>query len=75
VDAVVLEAVTAIGDRDWARLRPLLHPYVHWISANGETIRGRAKVLRQLEDWSPPAPPARYELRDGQIYRWVQQPE
>jgi len=74
VDPVVLEAVAAAGDRDWGRLKPLLHPYLHWTGPDGETIRGRVNVLRQLGRWPPPGPPARYELRDGQIYRWVQQP-
>jgi hypothetical protein len=74
MDPVVLEAVAAIGDRDWARLRPLLHPYLHWTGPDGRTTRGRANVLRQLGDGPAPGPPARYELRDGRVYRWVQQP-
>jgi hypothetical protein len=74
VDLVVLEAVAAIEERDWNRLRPLLHPYLHWTGADGETVRGRVQVLRRLEGWPPSGPPARYELRDGQVYRWVQPP-
>jgi len=74
VDPVVLEVVAAIKERDWGRLKPLLHPYLHWTGSDGETIRGRVKVMRQLDSWPPPRRPARYEPRDGQIYRWVQLP-
>jgi len=74
MDLVVLEAVAAIEGRDWNRLKPLLHPYLHWTGRDGQTIRGRVKVLRHLGDWPPSGPPARYELRDGQIYRWFQLP-
>ena len=61
---------SAIERRDWERLKPLLHPYLHWTDANGK-LRGRANVLAHLASASPPPPPAAYELRDGQIYRWV----
>ena len=74
MDPVVLEAVAAIADRDWARLRPLLHPYLHWTGPDGQVTRGRAQVLRLLGDGPPAGPPARYELRDGQVYRWTQRP-
>jgi hypothetical protein len=72
VDLVVLEAVSAIGDRDWGRLNPLLHPCLHWTRPDGEVIRGRARLVRQLEGWPPPGAPACCELRGGQIYWWVQ---
>jgi hypothetical protein len=72
MDPVVGQAVAAIADRDWARLKPLLHPYLHWTDPDGRTTRGRDKVLRQLDGGPPPGPPARCELRDGQIYRWLQ---
>lgn len=35
------------------------------------TIRGRTKVLAHLATASPAGPPDSYELRDGQISRWV----
>jgi hypothetical protein len=74
MDLVVLEAVAAIEGRDWDRLKPLLHPYLHWTRADGQTVRGRIRVLRQLGDRPPSGPPARYELRDGQVYRWIEEP-
>jgi hypothetical protein len=58
-------------DRDWAALRPLLHPYLQWTGADNLTIRGRTKVLAMLaERADPPDRPASVELRDNQIYRW-----
>ncbi len=61
----------ALADRDWAALRPLLHPYLHWTGTDGATVRGRTKVLALLgEEAQPPGPPTSVELRDGQIYRW-----
>jgi hypothetical protein len=65
-------ALDAITARDWARLKPLLHPYLQWRSGIGPagTIRGRTRVLAYVEEHPPTEPPATYELRDGQIYRW-----
>ena len=64
-------AITAIESQDWDRLRMLLHPYLHWTAADGNTIRGRTKVLAMLAA-TPDAVhrPSSVELRDGQIYRW-----
>lgn len=62
--------MAALGRGDWARLRPLLHPYLHW-TQDGVTIRGRTKVLAHLADAPASGPPAAYEVRDGQIYRWT----
>jgi hypothetical protein len=70
VDAVVAAALDAIERRDWAALRPLLHPYLHWNGVDGARLRGRTNVLAHLETARRPAPPAEVELRDGQIYRW-----
>lgn len=69
---VVGEALAAIREQDWERLRPLLHPYVHWTDATARSIRGRTNVLEHLASGQPVNRPARYELRDGQIYRWIQ---
>ncbi len=64
-------AYEAILAGDWAGLRLLLHPYLHWTGPNGEAVRGRTRVLAMLqEQLHPPEPPAAVELRDGQIYRW-----
>lgn len=65
--AEVLAAVAA-GDR--ARLRLLLHPYLHW-TEGGRTIRGRTRVLEHLAGQPVTRPPAACELRDGQVYRWT----
>lgn len=70
MDRVVRDAVAAAERRDWDVLKPLLHPYLHW-TEGGVTIRGRTKVLAHLATASPAGPPDSYELRDGQIYRWV----
>ncbi len=70
--ASAVQAVyAALADHDGAKLRPLLHPYLHWVGSDGVTIRGRTRVLALLNDRAtPPEPPATVELRDGQIYRW-----
>jgi SnoaL-like domain len=70
VDDVVQAAHDAMLARDWDRLRPMLHPYLHWIASDGSRLRGRSKVMDRLQSATPPAPPAAVELRDGQIYRW-----
>ena len=68
---VTAAARAAMEDRDWERLRLLLHPYLHWTDRDGSTTRGRRNVLAKLAA-SPaaPPPPASVELRDHQIYRW-----
>lgn len=67
----VREAMLAIAGRDWDRLRPMLHPYLHWQTAGGTVVRGRVKVLEMLgSSAGAPVPPSSVELRDGQIYRW-----
>ena len=55
-------------------IRLLLHPYMHWIRADGTVVRGRTRVLAAMAADSPLEPPAAVELRDGQIYRWVSPP-
>ncbi len=72
MDRVVREVVLAIerGDRDL--LKPLLHPYLRWTGRDGTTIRGRNRVLAHLDQRADVGPPARHELRDGQVYRWVE---
>ncbi len=71
MDEIVDVAHDAIADRDWDRLRPLLHPYLHWTDDRDVTVRGRSKVLAMLAGADPPDRPAAVELRDGQIYRWT----
>jgi hypothetical protein len=74
VDEVSRAAHAAMGARDWATVRLLLHPYLHWTDASGRTIRGRTNVLAMLENSDPPDEPDSIELRDGQIYRWLEPP-
>ena len=71
-EASAVQAVyAALSDRDWAALRLLLHPYLHWTGAGGRPVRGRTRVLALLgEGFEPPPTPTSVELRDGQIYRW-----
>jgi hypothetical protein len=68
---VIADALEAASTGDWEKVKLLLHPYLHWNRSDGVVKRGRRNVLRWLA--SRPAalgPPARFELRDGQIYNW-----
>jgi len=64
------DAHAAIVERDWGALQPLLHPYLHWVQADGQVVRGRTKVIGMLQETGILGPPKSVELRDGQIYRW-----
>jgi hypothetical protein len=75
VDEVTGAAHEAILEHDWEGLRPMLHPYLHWIAADGTRLRGRTKVMARLRAAAPSAEPAAVELRDGQIYRWQEPPK
>ncbi|GIJ43991.1 hypothetical protein Val02_08770 [Virgisporangium aliadipatigenens] len=70
VDHVVDDVLDAIGRRDWAGVKPLLHPYLHWTEP-AVRLRGRTKVLAHLASIGVPPRPDAVELRDGQIYRWI----
>ncbi|HVH64918.1 MAG TPA: hypothetical protein VM674_02705 [Candidatus Acidoferrum sp.] len=72
VEPVVLKASKMISRREWDGLKLVLHPYLHWISRDGRTIRGRQRVLAYLAATAVKRLPEAYELRDGQIYRWVE---
>ena len=72
--AAVSDVLDAIERRDWQRLERLLHPYVHWTTAAEEQLRGRRNVIARLSNDPPPAPPSYHELRDGQMYRWIDCP-
>jgi hypothetical protein len=74
MDKVVRIVLLAIERQDREQLKPLLHPYLYWTRADGRIIRGRKNVLTALEEGPPSGPPAGYEVRDGQIYRWLEQP-
>lgn len=65
-----MAVLDAIAKGDWTRLRPYLHPHVHWSDPDGKRIRGRKNVIAMLEASGSQNPPALHELRDGQIYRW-----
>ncbi len=71
-ELIVDRTLDAIRAADWVHLRLLLHPSLHWSTAGGTTIRGRTKVLARLLDFPPVGPPRSHELRDGQVYRWVE---
>ncbi len=70
MDQIVLDVIIAAQQGDVTRLKALLHPYVHWIE-NQTVVRGRNNALQRLATKVSPAPPSSYELREGQIYRWV----
>jgi hypothetical protein len=69
MDRIVRDVLSAVERGDQPALKALLHPYLHWSEPRIE-IRGRVKVLARLAASPAPKPPASYELRDGQIYRW-----
>ena len=56
-------------ERDWDGLRMLLHPYLHWTTANGTGFVALRRFMELLQAGPPPAAPIAVELRDGQIYR------
>ncbi len=70
MEQIIADVLDAAARDDRAALVQLLHPYLHW-TEGGRTIRGRNHVFARLAGGSPPAAPAAYELRDGQIYRWT----
>jgi hypothetical protein len=71
MDDVSTRAHAAIVAGEWNAVRALLHPYLHWTDGNGQTFRGRSKVLAMLEQTAQAPAKAQFiELRDGQIYRW-----
>lgn len=72
IDPAVVKASQLISRRDWDGVKLLLHPYLHWTSKGGRTIRGRQQVLAYLVETAVKRLPETYELRDGQIYRWVE---
>lgn len=71
MEAKVRQALEDIAARDWPRLKPKLHPYLHWTGVDGRSIRGRTKVIDMFSSAEAVKPPSSYELRDGQIYRWT----
>jgi hypothetical protein len=66
----VAAAWNAIEQQEWAEVRGLLHPYLHW-SDGDLTLRGRRQVLAHLAGHPTPRPPRSVEVRDGQVHRWV----
>jgi hypothetical protein len=70
MDAVVEHVLEAARRGDWEAVGLALHPYLHWVGADGATLRGRKKVLAMLAQAPVPEPPSSVELRDGQVYRW-----
>ena len=62
-------AWAALDAQEWGELRPLLHPLVDWRDG-AVALRGRAQVLRHLQQVPTPRPPTEVEVRDGQLYRW-----
>jgi hypothetical protein len=69
---VIPRVIEAVAAGRWDNVKLLLHPYLHWTQEDGLTRRGRSNVLRWLPSRQRAlAPPARFELRDGQVYRWI----
>ena len=74
MEDVVRRAHEAMRARNCDDLRLLLHPYLHWTSSDGRTVRGRTKVMAMLVEGDPPLWPTSIEVRDDQIYRWQEPP-
>jgi hypothetical protein len=74
MEDVVRRAHEAMQARNWEDLRFLLHPYLHWTSREGRTVRGRSPVMAMLAVRDPPLWPTSVEVRDDQIYRWQEPP-
>jgi hypothetical protein len=70
----VCDVLEVIERRNWARLRRLLNPDIHWTSAVEEQLHGRDEVVAQLSHDPPPAPPSYHEVRDGLTHRWIDCP-
>jgi hypothetical protein len=73
MDEVVQEALIAIQRRELERLKPLLHPYLHWRRGGGAMPRGRSRAMAWLAE-APPRAPQSYWLPDGRTYRWHERP-
>ena len=71
MDQIINDALIGAIGGHWDELKLLLHPYMHLTPSHGLTLRGRTNVLNWFgSDPQRLVPPARFELRDGQIYRW-----
>jgi uncharacterized membrane protein len=70
----VCDVLDTIERRNWPRLCRLLHPDIHWTTAAEEDLYGVARVVEQLSEDPPPAPPSYHELRDGLMCRWIDCP-
>jgi len=66
----VTTVIGAVAGDEWAVLRRVLHPYLHFTDEAGRTTRGRTKVIALLRTVETLDPPTEVELRDGQVYRW-----
>lgn len=70
----VCDVLATIEQRNWARLRRILHPEIHWTTAVEEELHGPNEVIATLSGDPPPAPPSYHEVRDGLMYRWIDCP-
>lgn len=69
----VCDVLDTIERRNWARLRRLLHPEVHWTTVVEEHLHAPDAVIACISE-GPPPPPAYHELRDGLVVRWIDTP-
>ena len=75
MEEAVRRLLDAAASDDRTALRLVLHPYLWWTLADGRTLHGRNAVLAHLTGAHGLSEPSSYELRDGQLYRWVEPPE
>jgi hypothetical protein len=67
----VWNVLATIERRDWARLRRLRDPEVHWTTAVEEQLHGLSAIIACLSGDPPTRSPAYHESRDGRIVRWI----
>ena len=65
-------ALELLAQRDWVAIREVLHPYLHWTRPDGSVVRGRSKLIAEVERGRVPLAPVAVEMRDGQIYRSIE---
>lgn len=71
---VVCDVLATIETRNWDRLTRLLHPEIHWTTAAEDELHGTKAVIERLSNDPPPAPPSYHEMRNGQVWRWIDCP-
>jgi hypothetical protein len=64
-----MQVFSLVEQREWAAVRPLLHPYVQFHDGR-LSLRGRNRLLEHLRGHPTPRPPTEVGVRAGQLHRW-----